>query len=175
MQYTSDPSLILVLFLLRAIKQDYVVSVVERGRGIGLILESDLDGASQGIGLGNRTDSVLGLDRGINGRSFGGLLGIGLILILQATHQSAATARYLTRIKGEVLLLSHFDRYLNEIGKEGGTAEGTTAGTESAHYLGFVTNTDLAKLDSGLEYACKILYKLSEVNSVSGGEIEEKL
>ena len=55
------------------------------------------------------------------------------------------------------------------------TAQTSAAASDSAHHLGFISDTDLAQLDSHLENSCQILYQLSEVHSAVSCEIENYL
>ena len=45
-----------------------------------------------------------------------------------------------------------------------------TADAQAAHHFGLVSDTDLTKLDSGVEVTCKVLDQLSEIDTAVGGE-----
>ena len=57
---------------------------------------------------------------------------VGLLLMLQAAHQSAAYAGNLRRVQGQVLLLGHLDGHRHEIRQVGMAAQGSAADADTA-------------------------------------------
>ena len=168
-------ALLFLGLILLLLKHGHVLAAIGFGSNLGTVQESDLDGTRQGADLGDRSVSVCGSDESIHGRCSLDLIFVGLMLVAQTAHESAADARDLGGIEGEVLLLRHFDGNLAEIGEEEIAAQGSAAHTHSTHELCLVSNTDLTQLNAGAEHRRQILYQLAEVYAARGGEVKEEL
>ena len=90
---------------------------------------------------------------------------VGVFLIFQATHQSAANTGDLGGIQGQILLLRHLDGYRHEIRQIAVATQRSSTDTDTATDLGLIADTDLAQLDTGLEHTCQILDQFTEVDT----------
>ena len=97
------------------------------------------------------------------------------MLIAQTAHKPAAGTGNFLRIKRKVLFLCHLYRYLNEIRQKLFTAERSAADAETADKLCLIAYAYLTKLDSCFEYSRKVFYKLAEIDSSVGCEVENQL
>ena len=169
--------ILLIIFVRMLFFVDHGTALAGEALDDRLLLDRDfdLDGAGEGIYLDDRAAALGGVDHAVHGGSFGDLLLIGGVFVVEAAHKAATNARNFVGIKGQVLLLGHFDGDLNEIRQVAGAAEGSAAGTETAHELGLVAYTDLAELYSGMEDRGQILDQIAEVNAACRGEVEDQL
>ena len=138
-------------------------------------VERNLHGLTQKIDGGHITGAVGGQNEGIVlGHTLDGIF-IGILLIFQTAHESAAGAGDLGGVQAQRLGLCHLDGNGHEAVEERSTAEGSAADAETAQHLRLVTDTDLAQLDSCAEDRGQILHQLTEVHTAFGGEEENDL
>ena len=100
-------------------------------------------------------------------------LGIGLMLILQAAHQTAAHAGNLRRVERQVLVLRHVDGHRVEIVQIRAAAQLAPAGAQPADHLGLVAHADLAQFNARAEHAGKVLDQLAEVHAPVRGKVKQ--
>ena len=98
-----------------------------------------------------------------------------VLLIFEAAHQAVADSGNLGRVKGQVLLLGHFDGHRLEIHQELTAADGAAAGAEPAEHFRLVPNADLAQLDSRLEHAGQALDQKAEIHASVSGKVKGDL
>ena len=102
----------------------HVLALIALEGGLVLGAEADLDLSLQGEDLGDHAGTVGGIHKGSLGGCLLDLLGVGIVLVAQATHETAAAARDLGGVQGQILLLGHLHGHLTEIRQEGGAAQG---------------------------------------------------
>ena len=138
-------------------------------------VEGNLHGLPQEIEGGHVAGTVGGQHEGIVlGHTLDRVL-IGILLVLQTAHESAAGAGDLGGVEAERLGLCHLDRHGQEAVEERRAAEGSAADAETAQHLRLVTHADLAQLDACAEHRREILHQLTEVHATFGGEEEYDL
>ena len=155
----------LLLAFLRLAKHRERVAVIGFGCFLGRGVKAHANRACQGGGV---DDDTLSVGREYGGVLFGRELGfghVGFVLVAQAAHQSATAARDLRGVDRKALLLGHLDGNLAKVLQVGRTAEGSAAHAKATDETRFVANTDLAKLDAGVEVTCKIVNELAEVHT----------
>ena len=143
--------------------------------GGGVIVQPHLNGLLQQAYIGDGALAIAGVDNGI-------LLGagfnqgfIGVLLIFQAAHQSAAGAGDLRGVQGKTLGLCHLDGHRLEIVQKLLAAEGTTADAQTAHHFCLVSNANLPQLDPGAEHTGEILHQIAKIHPAVGGKVKQNL
>ena len=102
-------------------------------------------------------------------------LGVGLMLILETAHQTAAHTGNLRRIERQVLILCHIDGDRMEIIEIRAAAQLAAAAAQTADHLCLIAHADLAQLNTGAEHARKVLNQLAEVHTTVCGEVKQQL
>ena len=140
-----------------------------------MILHADSDALAQEVDLNDGSAPVRRVNKGLYLRRSLDEILIGLLLVFQAAHESAAGAGNLRRIQTEILRFSHLDGDRLEIVEEFLAAEGSAAYAESADHLGLVTHADLPKFNAGAENGGQVLDQFTEINAPVRREEKQKL
>ena len=158
-----------------AVAQDVDLAAVVRLEGLRRAVQGHLHGLPQQVHALDVAGAVGGLDEGLHlGHPLGGVL-IGVLLVLQAAHQTAASAGNLGGIQAQVLGLGHLDGDGHEPIQKLGAAEGPAADAQAADHLSLVPDADLPQFDPGPEHRCQVPYQLPEVHTTVGGEVKDDL
>ena len=158
-----------------AVAQNTDIAVVVADDGVGLLLQPDADALLEQIDLRDRAAAVRRVDERFILRAGLQQLLIGLLLVVQAAHQSAAGAGNFRGIQAEVLRLGHLDGHRLEIVQELAAAERAAADAEAADHLRLVAHADLPQLDAGAQHGGEALDQLAEVDAAVGREEEQDL
>ena len=142
---------------------------------LGAVIELHLADAAQHLGRDDLAAALGGIDNAALTRRDLLELGVGLVLVFQAAHQTAAYTGDLRRIERKVLVLGHVDGDRMEVVEVGRAAQLTAAAAEAADHLRLVAHADLAQLDTGAEHAGEILDQLAEVYAAVRSEVEQQL
>ena len=113
-------------------------------------------------------------ERVVLGHTARGVL-VGLLLVLEAAHKTAAGAGNFGGVEAQILRLRHLDGHGHEIVEEARAAEGTAADAETAEHLCLVAHADLTQLDARTENAREVAHQLAEVHAALGGEEKDDL
>ena len=100
---------------------------------------------------------------------------VGVRLILETAHQTAADARDLAGIEREILLFCHLDRDRDEVAHPCVAAKRSAADAVAAQDLGLVADADLAQLDPCAENAGEVLDQVGEIHPSVRGKVEQHL
>ena len=100
---------------------------------------------------------------------------VGLLLIAETAHQSAAGPGNLYRIERHGLHFCHFCADRLKVVQKVVTAERASADSQSTQHLCFVSHANLPKLDSCAKYRRQILDKLTEINAPICRKIKDDL
>ena len=142
---------------------------------ICLLLQTHLHALTHQIHLDDRTAAVGRIHEGLVFGRFAKQILIGVLLILQTAHQSAASAGDLCGIQAEILGLCHLDGNGMEILQKAATAEGSATDAQATYHFCLVTHTDLPQLDTGMEHRSEALDQLAEIHSFIGSKGEKDL
>jgi hypothetical protein len=108
-------------------------------------------------------------------RQRGENLGIGFVLVPQATHETAAQAGYFRRVEGQVLVFGHLDGNRLKIAKERRATEKPTAWADAAQHLRFIPYADLPQLDARAKDGGQVLDQLAKVDASFRGKVKISL
>ena len=62
-----------------------------------------------------------------------------------------------------------------KVGQKAGAAKRSSAYTKTAHHFRFISDTDLAKLNTCTEDGCQIFNQIAEIHAAVCGEIKQEL
>ena len=140
-----------------------------------MLFHTHLHPLTEQIQLDDCATAVGGVHKGLQLGAGADQILIGILLVLQTAHESAAGAGDLGGVQAEILGLGHLDGYGLEIVQKAGAAEGSAADAQTTHHLGLITNTDLAQLDTGVEHAGQLFHQFTEVHPLIGSEEKQDL